>query len=646
MGVAGCGKSTIARLLADSFGARLLEADDFHSPASIEKMTAGIALTDDDRWPWLRRLQFELANDGPVVLSCSALRRPYRDLLRRATGVQFVFLELEPESALRRLQQRPGHFMGPAMVASQFAALERPVSDETDVVTLNATGPVSTIVDEAVASLRSGNLQTPRMAPLVAVGGRNLAISEDELDGHLGVVLEEVARRTASAEGSPRPGRVLLVPPDHTRLYSRAGLITGILYERLIERGHTVAVLPALGTHTEMSASDCRLLFGERVPYSAVHHHQWRTGLVRLGEISGSEMHVLSGGRFDEPVPIETDALLLENWDLVVSVGQVVPHEVIGMANFTKNIVIGLGGAPTIHRSHFLGAVCDMETIMGRANSPVRDLVDAAFDRFIVALVPTLWVLTVMEDTPEGVVQRGLFVGTGGSSDSGGVAYQQAASLAADCNIARVGAFTRVACWLDPAEFRTMWLGNKAIYRTRMAMADGGELIILAPGIERFGEDRAIDLLIRRHGYQGTPSTLSALTTDTELAASLSAAAHLIHGSSEGRFRIIYCTDPPNGGLTAAEVASVGYEWRSLPEELVRLGLSAFAVVGEADGAAGRTSAGGVAALDVAEVDVAAVDVAAVDAAVDVPSSGPRLDADGQPFTFIANPALGLWSKN
>lgn len=628
MGVAGCGKSTVARLLADSFGAALLEADDFHSANSIDKMTTGTALTDEDRWPWLRRLQYALKQDGPVVLSCSALRRPYRDLLRRTTGVRFVFLDLDPDSALERLQLRTDHFMGPSMVESQFAALERPGVDETDVVTLDATQAVEAIIAAAVERLQSNTFRAPYSPPLLSVGGPDLAISEAELESHLDVVLQEIERRTASSAAAfvrhNERGRILLVPPDHTRLYSRAGLITGLLYRRLIERGHTVAVLPALGTHSEMTPENCHLLFGDRVPYSAVQHHQWRTGLVRLGEVSSEEMQVLSGGRFSEPVPIETDALLLEDWDLVISVGQVVPHEVIGMANFTKNIVIGLGGAPTIHRSHFLGAVVDMEAVMGRANSPVRDLVDAAFDRFINKRVPTLWVLTVMEDTAVGVVQRGLFVGTGSSSESGGEAFQQAAALAASCNISRVEAFSRVACWLDPSEFRTTWLGNKAVYRTRMAMADGGELIILAPGVYRFGEDPAIDTLIRRHGYCGTPATLQALSTDAELAKALSAAAHLIHGSSEERFRIVYCTDPSTGGLTEEEITAVGFEWRSLAEELVRLGLS------NPTENLDRSSKHGNAQFTYDMVP---------------PPTGPRLDTNGERFEFIANPALGLWSK-
>ena len=243
----------------------------------------------------------------------------------------------------------------------------------------------------------------------------------------------------------------------------------------------------------------------------------------------------------------------------MVSVGQVVPHEVIGMANYSKNLVIGLGGAATINRSHFLGAVCGMERIMGRPLGPVRDVVDAAFDRFVARRVEVLWILTVVEDAPDGTVQRGLFVGRGGSGASGGAAYRAAAALAAACNIDIVDEpVGRVACWLDPVEFRSTWLANKAIYRTRMAIADGGELVVLAPGVSRFGEDPSLDALIRRHGYHGTAATLDALASDPELADNLGAAAHLIHSSSEGRFSITYCTDPSTGGLRARRSSAPG----------------------------------------------------------------------------------------
>lgn len=382
---------------------------------------------------------------------------------------------------------------------------------------------------------------------MLAVGGREVRLPEREVEAHLVDVFD-----------AEHPERVLLVPPDHTRLHSGAGRITAFLYEHLTERGCDVWVLPALGTHVAMTAADLSSMFSDRVPADRVLEHRWTDGMARLGEV--------------EAIPIEVDPVLVQPWDLVVSVGQVVPHEVIGMANFTKNLVIGLGGLPTINLTHYLGAQCGIENVIGRTETPVRAVVDAAFDRFVADRTHVMWVLTVMESTADEVVQRGLFVGRGRSDESGGAAFRAAAELAATCNIHLVDEpLTRVVCWLDPAEFHSTWLGNKAIYRTRMALADGAELVVLAPGVSRFGEDPRVDALIRRHGYRGTAATTAALEADPELATSLGAAAHLVHGSSEGRFDIVYCTDPDHGGLTREEIESVGFKWRPLAPELARI---------------------------------------------------------------------------
>lgn len=597
MGVAGSGKSTVAAELARRLGARFLDADDFHSAAHRRKMASGSPLTDDDRWPWLAALRQAMRHESRVVVACSALRRGYRDALRGAGHVRFVNLVVDREEIIRRISARPHHFMGVSQVASQFDTLEAPSDDETDVATVDAGGAMATVVDAALAALADLPVGTAT-APLWSVGGVAHAISNDRLRELVGdIVAPEVMACGAQ--------RVLLVPPDHTRLSSRAGEITGLLFEHLTAAGRHVAVLPALGTHASMAPRDVALLLGDRVPADRVLQHRWREKVVRLGEISAAEVSALSGGRVSEPIPVEVSELVLAGWDLVVSVGQVVPHEVIGMANFTKNLVIGLGGSPTINRSHFLGAVCDMETIMGRVHSPVRDMVDAAFDRFLAARVPVLWILTVVQDTAEGVVHRGLFVGRGRSGESGGAAYRAAARLSARCNIEVVPRpLARVTCWLDPDKFTTTWLANKAVYRTRMALADGGEVVVLAPGVSRFGDDPTLDALIRRHGYRGAAVIRAALARDPELADNLGAAAHLIHGSSEGRFGVVYCTDPAAGGLTRADVEGVGYQWRDLRVELDRLGVGAAT------------------------------------------ASGPRRARDGTPFTHIARPALGLWASS
>jgi hypothetical protein len=121
----------------------------------------------------------------------------------------------------------------------------------------------------------------------------------------------------------------------------------------------------------------------------------------------------------------------------------------------------------------------------------------------------------------------------------------------------------KVIVYLDPEEFKSTWLGNKSVYRTRMAIADDGELIVLAPALREFGEDKEIDRLIRKYGYHGTPATLNAVKENEELRNNLGAAAHLIHGSSEGRFKITYCPGP---NVSREEIESVGFEYGDLED--------------------------------------------------------------------------------
>ena len=153
MGVAGSGKSAVGVALADALGARFVDADGLHPEANVAKMSAGVPLTDDDRWPWLERVSDVLASGDPVVVACSALRRRYRDALRAAGGVRFVLLDVDQATATERAARRAGHFMGPGMVASQFAALERPAADEDDVIVVDASAPAADVVAAAVAAL-------------------------------------------------------------------------------------------------------------------------------------------------------------------------------------------------------------------------------------------------------------------------------------------------------------------------------------------------------------------------------------------------------------------------------------------------------------------------------------------------------------
>jgi nickel-dependent lactate racemase len=349
--------------------------------------------------------------------------------------------------------------------------------------------------------------------------------------------------------------RVLAIPPDLTRFHSRAGDLTRNAWEFYKER--LAAILPAVGTHASMTPSQVNKMFGG-IPFNLFHAHNWREDTVSMGEVPSEYVHSQSEGRLDYTWPVQINRMLAEgDFDLILSIGQVVPHEVIGMANYNKNILVGTGGPDSINRSHFLGAVYGMERIMGRADNPVRRVLNYAARHFIQHL-PIVYVLTVVGRNEDGrLAVKGLFVGDDDEC------FQRASQLSLKVNVFLLDSeIKKAVVYLNPDEAKSTWLGNKAIYRTRMALADGAELIVLAPGVRDFGEDAAIDRLIRKHGYFGTPATLKAVENDPELAANLSAAAHLIHGSSEGRFTITYCP----AGLSQKEICDAGFRYGDLDE--------------------------------------------------------------------------------
>jgi nickel-dependent lactate racemase len=353
--------------------------------------------------------------------------------------------------------------------------------------------------------------------------------------------------------------RVLILPPDITRLHSWAGFLTGVLYRQLRDAAE-IAILPAIGTHTPMTPAEIEKMF-PGAPQSLFRVHDWRGGVVALGEVPAELLRTVSEGKLDFAVKVEVDRLIAEErWDAIVSVGQLVPHEVIGIANHNKNVFVGAGGSDLINRSHWLGAVYGMERIMGRAETPVRAVLDYA-STHLAKHLPIVYLLTVRERGGDDIVTRGLYAGDDAAC------FRRGAELCRQVNLTRVErAPKKVVVYLDPLEYRSTWLGNKAVYRTRMMIADGGELVVLAPGVKEFGEDKAIDRLIRKYGYRGTPTTLAAVAKEPELAANLSAAAHLIHGSSEGRFAITYCP----GHLTRNEIEGVGYRFGDLAAMLDR----------------------------------------------------------------------------
>jgi nickel-dependent lactate racemase len=422
------------------------------------------------------------------------------------------------------------------------------------------------------------------MATYFARGGTTDDISTGEKRKALAQALKVIGRPLR---------KVLVLPPDHTRLNSDAGELTRLVYE-LLAPTTQVDILPALGTHSPMTEAQLRMMFGRSIPLACFKVHDWRNGIRRVGEVPGKLIREWSGGLVDYSVRIEVNKLLFAGYDLILSVGQIVPHEVVGMANYTKNVVVGVGGSDIINKSHFLGAAYGMERMMGRIETPVRRLFNYGVETFLRDL-PIAYVLTVMQKNKagQGMIMRGLYVGDDMET------FTLGARLSQKVNLDLLDKpLKKVLVYLDPHEFKSTWLGNKAVYRTRMVMADGGELIVLAPGLKEFGEDAEIDRLIRKYGYRGTPKTLAAVKANAELRNNRSAAAHLIHGSSEGRFRITYCPGP---GMSREEIRSVGFEPGDLNAALKRYKPERL-------------------------------------------KDGPNRLPGGEEIFYISNPALGLWA--
>lgn len=352
-----------------------------------------------------------------------------------------------------------------------------------------------------------------------------------------------------------KKNRILAIPPDFTRFHSNAGELTTFAYNYY--NSNLTDILPALGTHFPMTEKEIDIMY-PGIPHELFRVHNWKNDLVTLGQVPSDFIKEISDGKVDYTWPAQVNKLLVDKeFDLILSIGQVVPHEVVGMANYNKNIFVGTGGSEGINKSHFLGAAYGMERMMGRADTPVRKVLNYASDNFATDL-PIVYIQTVVGKNNDGkLVVRGLFIGDDVEC------FNLAAKLSLEVNFQMLDKpLKKVVVFLDPSEFKSTWLGNKSIYRTRMAIEDDGELIVLAPGLREFGEDPDIDKLIRKYGYVTTPEVLDLVDKNDDLKNNLSAAAHLIHGSSEGRFKITYCP----GHITKEEIESVNFEYADLDE--------------------------------------------------------------------------------
>ena len=420
------------------------------------------------------------------------------------------------------------------------------------------------------------------MTTYYAKGGLDTSLTTDDLRNALAETFEKLGR----------PNRALILPPDHTRLFSRAGELTALTHDLLGDR--VKDIMPALGTHSPMNPDQLEHMF-PGVPQDLIRPHFWRKDVVTLGTVSGEYVSEVTGGIYQKPWKAQVNRLLRDGGhDLIFSIGQVVPHEVIGMANYNKNIFVGTGGQEGINDSHFLSAVYGIEQTLGRANTPLRQILNYAQDEFC-SQMPLLYALTVIQQMPDGTLHtRGLFIGDDHQT------FFDAAELASRVNITHLErAPKHVVAFLDPAEFKSTWLGNKAIYRSRLAIADGGRLTVIGPAVKEFGEDQEIDRLIRKYGYRTKAEILDLVANNEDLAANPSAAAHLVHGSHENRFEVVYAA----GGLSRQEIESVNYTAGDLQSLLQKYDVNSL-------------------------------------------SDGWHRDVDGEEFYFLQNPALGLWQAS
>ena len=405
-----------------------------------------------------------------------------------------------------------------------------------------------------------------------------------------GLSAEEIRGALIRSLEGKQPRKALLLPPDYTRYHSNAGFITNVYYHLLHDMGCEVDLIPALGTHVPVTEAEAADMFGD-IPFEKFIPHNWRTDVVRLGEVPADFVSQITEGLWTEPVSVEINRRVMDpSYDLIISVGQVVPHEVIGMANHSKNLFVGVGGSDMINKSHMVGAVYGMERMMGRDHTPVRKILDYALNTYL-GERPIIFALTVTTAPGGNIRTHGLFIG-----DTRRV-LEEAVALAQVKNMDYVPTgIKKCVVYLDPKEFRTTWLGNKSVYRTRMAIADGGELLVLAPGIERFGEDETIDGLIRKYGYRGRLQILKDFKENEDLQQNMGAAAHLIHGSSDGRFTITYAVK----NISRKEVEGVGFAAADYDEMARRYDPEKLAY-------------------------------------------GYNTMPDGEEIYFIPNPALGLW---
>jgi len=340
--------------------------------------------------------------------------------------------------------------------------------------------------------------------------------------------------------------RVLLLPPDFTRYHSYAGEIVSLIYEKLKNRSH-IGIMPAVGTHTAMTAEEISIMF-PGIPHEHFIRHDWQKDVIVMGTIPPDITRKLTGGLVDWPIHCEINRILAGgNWDQIISVGQLMPHELIGIANHNKNIMVGTGGKDIIGKTHMIGALYGTERMMGHISSPVRNVLNYMSENFLQHL-PISYIMTVRATLADDqMVTRGIFAGNDEEC------YLQGAKLCQQVNITLLDKeYKKVVAYLDPEEFKSVWVGNKALLRTQMCIADGGELIILCAGIQSFGENDFADSFIRKYGYRDPEVLLQIVRDSGELMKYLVPLSQMVISYTK-RFKLIYAAKK----ITRQEVESV-----------------------------------------------------------------------------------------
>ncbi len=384
---------------------------------------------------------------------------------------------------------------------------------------------------------------------------RATEISWDQLESLMEQTVAQARRRICE-----RPKRVLLLPPDITRMHSGAGRLTEMLYRLLADEAE-IHVIPTLGQHEPHTPEQNRQMFGS-IPNERIHAHDWRNGCVEVGEVSGRFMDEATQGAADWPLPIVLNRMLMrEPWDWIINIGHVVPHEVLGFANHNKNYFIGLAGKDLICAAHMAAASWGIENNLGNLITPLRACFNRAEDEYLGEL-PDFYVQVVLaRNQQDRLVHTGVHVGDDLET------YLAAARQSRDENITLFDEpLPKIVCVMQGDEFFSTWVANKSVYRTRMALADGGELVVIAPGLKRFGEQPEVDAFIRKYGYVGTPRITEQYRKNADMQDLAHATAHLMHGSSEGRFKVTYAP----GHLTKAEIEGVNFSYADINDTIAR----------------------------------------------------------------------------